>query len=995
MKKPILTLRGRPRAGRGLLPALIVAVVAIVFGGIPGSALRSVVFEKWSPPVPTETRDRDARIVAHVRSDAGGPIAAARVQVFTLVAGDVGPRAYLAGLALTGADGSASVRDLPRGETWVLADAVGHARASSAMVLEEGERAIELILGAEHRLDVDVKDERGDAVPTAEIEAIAAGDPLPVGARAGEGGLAHVLRLGSSPWIVTVRANGYEEVTYRGVREGEPLHATLRRLGAITAKVLGDGDAPAAGARVLIASASLWPARMADTGPDGTVRIGGLAAGSYALRAVRGDMASPIELGVALARGEEKSVTLRLGPGERVAVRVTEGEGDDADPIAGARVTLAEAGLSPFPVEATTDKDGRAHLGPIARGDASLAVRAEGFVARGAIPVASPPPPEVRVPLVRAGTLDGRVVDVRGFPVDGATIEIVGTDFYGAPIDDDPRRARFREAHFTAALSGPRPLLPAGELGVMPGPVPPIPHGESAAPIFPAAGPGAIAADEPWITRDDGTFHAAPVSPGRVRALVRHPQYVEAISDAVTLAPGGTARVTVVMHTGGILEGRVVDERGGVVGGANVVVAAARGSMERSSRTASDGTFAFAALPDAVTVMVSPEDDLGQVQARVAVTIPEGGKKTITVTLPAARPPLPVRVTDDRGYATSGAQVSVVSLDPASTLRTTAFTDDRGEGQLAGAKGLALRAFVSAPGHAPRTVLTEAGAESLRITLAPAESAKGEITSTRGAPLVDAEVVLYTDSETRHTRTDPGGGFAFAEHAAGAARLRIRAAGFAPVARDVVIAAAGGHRATDLGRIELAAGGSVEGRVVDGRGDPVPGARVALDRVPTYLTVGTSPAGVGVADAKGVFRLADLPEGTITLEAFAPDVGRTRVADVRVVADRTTRDVRITLRPSTDEAPLDNAAPGGVAVTLGETDEPREVVVVSVAEASEGERAGLAPGDVLVEIDGASVHTIAEARPKLSGPLGDDVLLKIRRGDRALVVRVPREPVRR
>src|SRR5439155_25687750 len=127
------------------------------------------------------------------------------------------------------------------------------------------------------------------------------------------------------------------------VREGSVLHATLRKLGAIAVRVVDGADKPVGSARVQIASAALWPARVAETKEDGTVRIGGLGAGSYALRAAKGDRASPIELGIAIARGEEKSVTLRLGPGVMVAVRVVDGEQDDASPIAGARVTLAES----------------------------------------------------------------------------------------------------------------------------------------------------------------------------------------------------------------------------------------------------------------------------------------------------------------------------------------------------------------------------------------------------------------------------------------------------------------------------------------------------------------------------------------------------------------------------------------------------------------------------------------------------------------------------
>src|SRR5262249_54381191 len=153
------------------------------------------------------------------------------------------------------------------------------------------------------------------------------------------------------------------------------------------------------------------------------------------------------------------------------------------------------------------------------------------------------------------------------------------------------------------------------------------------------------------------TYRAAPVSPGRVRALVRHAQYVEALSDVVTLAPDATARIDVVMHAGGVLEGRVVDAASKPVEGARVTMAAARGSMERTAITASDGTFAFAAVPESVTVLVSRDLDLAQVEARAVVAVPEGGKKSITLTLPDARPPLPVSVKDDRGYPLELAQI--------------------------------------------------------------------------------------------------------------------------------------------------------------------------------------------------------------------------------------------------------------------------------------------------------------------------------------------------
>ena len=229
------------------------------------------------------------------------------------------------------------------------------------------------------------------------------------------------------------------------------------------------------------------------------------------------------------------------------------------------------------------------------------------------------------------------------------------------------------------------------------------------------------------------------------------------------------------------------------------------------------------------------------------------------------------------------------------------------------------------------------------------------------------------------------------------APVRVRAPGHAPEERTTTIETKDGRRPTELRRIELREEGTVEGEVVDGRGDPVPGARVARDAVPTYLPVGGTVTGMAVADGRGRFKLAELAEGTVTLEAYAPDVGRGRRTDVRVLAGRTTDRVKIVIQKGepTGKEPI---ATGGVAVTLGETAagyEMPEVVVVAVAEGSEAERAGLAVNDVLVEVGGAKPATIADARQRLAGPVHDDVLVKVRRGERVVPLRVAREAVRR
>ena len=978
-----------------LRPILLALLCLLYVGTWPGAAVRPVLVELTAAPLPEDIGDRDGVLDVVVHDAAGDKLAlaGARVRAFALLDG----RAHDAGESKTDATGRATLKRLPHAEHWIVAEAAGHARASQMVVIVSGARRLDLELGAEHELDVNVKTEQGVAIASAEIE-VRSTDPFPIGARTDEGGRARIGRLGEGPYSVTVRAAGFEEVTRRRVPEGALCVITLGRQGALLVKVVSESGEPVPNARVLVASPSLWPARVAETAKDGSVRLGGLDPGTYALRAVQGSRVSPIELGISVGRGEEKAVELRLAPGVMITARVVDAVEDEG--IARARVTLTESGLSPFPIEGLTDKHGRVVLGPIARGSASLSARADGFVAKPAVRIEEPPPAEVKVSLLKGGSLVGRIVDTRGYAVDGATIRVIGTDLEGMPIDEEPQRTTFREAHFTAALAGPRPLVPAGELGVMPGPVPAIPHGPSAALALAGAGgpPGARGvADEPWVSGRDGMFKATPIPPGRVRALVHHPQYVEAMSDVVALVSEKESRVDIVLSRGGSLEGRVVDVRGRQVAGAHVTALATRGSLERVTRSGSDGSFAFAALPEAVTILVSRDEDIAQVAARIEVAIPEGGKKSIELQLPEARPPLVVKVTGDRGAGIDAAQVSAVSLDPAEALRVTTFTDARGNAELANAKGLPLRVEVRSPGRSAKIVTTTAETATLTVELVVAESATGEVWANRRETIEGAEITLQSDTGTRHARTNKDGKYTLGDLSAGPAHLRIRAKGRAPVERDVTIEERGGRRATELAKVELAEEGIVEGLVVDAKGDPVPGARVAKDAVPTYLPASGIPPGMAVADPKGRFRLGELAEGATTLEAYSPDVGRARTTNVRVLAGRTTDAVKIVLVRGEPLA-ADPLATGGVAVTLGETAAgltAAEVVIVAVAEGSEAERAGLLPNDLVAEIAGARVSSIADARARLSGPVHDDVVVKVKRGERVVSLRVPREQVRR
>ena len=158
--------------------------------------------------------------------------------------------------------------------------------------------------------------------------------------------------------------------------------------------------------------------------------------------------------------------------------------------------------------------------------------------------------------------------------------------------------------------------------------------------------------------------------------------------------------------------------------------------------------------------------------------------------------------------------------------------------------------------------------------------------------------------------------------------------------------------------------------------------------------MGPVPAGIAVTNAKGRFSLGDLPEGEIVLQAYAAERGRGR-EKVRVHAGSLTRDVRIRLDEATPGK--EEAAGASVAITLTESGSrtKRVFTIETVAPGSTAEVAGLRAEDVIVSIDDHVPESLEGARKRLSGALGDDVLIVVLREGERHVFRVARERVRR
>jgi protocatechuate 3,4-dioxygenase beta subunit len=932
-----------------------------------------------------------ASVVVKTVDPEGLPLEGALVRLFVL---DEAGVAKFAGERWGPTDRGVRFDGVPPREVWLVAYGEGRARASQSLVLGAEDRAITLMLHPAESLRVKLVDDEERPVASTFVT-VRAGEGLAHVTATDAEGLARFDRLREAPFAIEVAADGYNPVSKVGVYpEDGVVTLKLERLSGFAVHVDDVGGGPAAFAEVLISGPGLWPARRATADEEGNLDISGLHGGVYDLKARLDDKVSPTSLSVLLPKGQTLEHRLVLEEGRYVVVTVTDGpmreDRIDPKPVEGAGVLVVEDGLSAFPLEGTTGEQGIAIVGPLSGTEVTVSARAAGFVPRVAASE-DVVDDQVTIPLLRGATLVGRVRDDRGFPVDGATIEVFGTDVDGMPIHEVSDRSTFTEDLFAFGLGGPVPLLPRGELGVMPGPVPPIPHAS------------ATLLDErvdnvaPWVTDSFGMYRASPITPGRVQILVRHPEFTETLSDVLTLGPGTETTVDLVLLPGGGLMGRVVEEDRFAVVGARIELAAVEGTFQTLTYTDDDGGFAVAGLPSKVLLTVYRGESLGEVAARMELEIEPKKRRRVEITLPKIRDPSTFRFVDRRGMPVARAEVRVQSLDLETVLTRTLFSDEDGLVEVPGARGLPLRVVVERPGFATYFDTLGAAEKKHQFTLSPGLKLGGYVTAREGRVKVEsASITLFTLGAAYHLRTDEEGYFEQADLGAGRVRIIVRHDDYAKVER--VLAFDGEvDRTTMLETIDLSPAGSVEGKVVDDAGDPIAGARVGLDAVPTYLPPGRLPGELAQTDADGNFLLGGLPARLCKLVAYSPELGRGVLEGVDVRADRTTRRITIVI-PAQDYTPPKILGGGSVALTLAER--AGKVVVVDVPGGGQAELAGIEPDDVFVSIAGAPVSSLEGARSKLSGPATEDVVIEVSRSLPSgevipITLRVRRESVRR
>ncbi|HEX9103675.1 MAG TPA: carboxypeptidase-like regulatory domain-containing protein, partial [Polyangia bacterium] len=671
-----------------------------------------------------------------------------------------------------------------------------------------------------------VVDRLGRPIAGARVSALrTAGDGGAAVVATSDGDGRYLVRLADgAPVRLRAEADGFVGEELGGVvppQAGLEL-ALARRLG-LEGLVRARGQA-AADAEVTIAGAS--GTRTAKSGPDGAFSFAGLAEGRYALRAVLAGEAAYLD-GVIVAAGDGGSgvVTVELQPATTLTGRLRERGGR---PIAGGAVTLLEADGASLPRTVTSDDEGNFRFVAVLPGSYVVGAHADGFYPAEPRPLrVGKTPATVEVRLDPGATVEGRVVDERAQPVAGAEVAVSGEAPDGTPI-------AVTASSGDAAAMGAR-VEPAGELGILRGPLP-----------YPPPAPMVVAAPAPkqFRTDDKGAFRVTGLPAGRLVVVATHPDFARGASEPTRVAAGAELRVTVVLSRGVEVHGRVTDDRGDPVAGAEL-------SGDGAALAVSDarGEWDIAHVARALVLTVRAN---GFLPATRAVSPSERGP--FDVTLRRAEGSLAGDVVDDRGAPVSAARVEIAA--PPMPVRWVT-TDRAGHFAADGLGPGPYRVVVAHADFAPATFEALAPTREARLALVPGGGIDGEVRDARlGGVPPGVRLELAAGGKTQLLPLQAGR-FSATALPVGRATLTAAAPGYVTVTRDVDVV--GGDRLHDVTvrdvRIELGRGGSVVGRVRDDHGDAVADAAVA---------VGAQRAR---SDRDGNFRVDGVPPGSARVVA--------------------------------------------------------------------------------------------------------------------------------
>lgn len=684
---------------------------------------------------------------------------------------------------------------------------------------------------------------------------------------------------GAEPGLYTLRVSGAGifaaellAIPIPGLDPDAPLPIVVARKVSIAGLVTERGQ-PVAGATVEITSDAIGGTVQQTTSPAGTFSLPELPEGTYDVVAYRGDLASATAHLTRLGAGPFSPITLPLDTAALVIGRVFERV--PGDPSGGPGV-VAALELRPLSDDeparyAQSGADGRFRVEGVHLGRWVVSAIAPGYV--------TPEPVEfdagrgvIELGVLAGGSIEGRVVDSAGKPIAGAELRALtaaGQELSGDR--DDALLASFGGRTVAAAAAWDADLaarqdprfVPRGELGVLLGPIPPIPplgaraarHAvldlaalppELASLTRPPTFAVAPSAASQWQTGADGRFTLRALPPGRFTLRARAPGFAEGQRGTLAVAAGAVVRnVEIVLSVGTFLVGTVRNQRGEPVVGARL-----------RAYPVGLGAAAGLAAPSAS-----------------ASSAPASAARRNTLALDAESNPdvLEVRTSGDGSYRL-GPVVGAVQLEASADGHATVVRR-ADTGVVAG----------SLPGERR---------EDLVLTVYEAVL-RGVAEDARGAAVANARVIIAQGpAQGRSTSTGADGSFTLSQLPAGALRIRVEHPELPPFLTTVDVAAPA--------RLALPFGGAIAGRLLDDAGNPAGGVRFIASGPSGPAGAGSDVAATELTSARdGTWRLDALRPGpwqiTVRRPGFLPLIRTFNVPAATLRGELTVRDVVLTL----------------------------------------------------------------------------------------------------
>ncbi len=428
----------------------------------------------------------------------------------------------------------------------------------------------------------------------------------------------------------------------------------------------------------------------------------------------------------------------------------------------------------------------------------------------------------------------------------------------------------------------------------------------------------------------DGRYRFRPLRPSAFYSFtVDEPRYVLQTVSNVPVLAGKTAKADIALIAGATVSGRVVDENRLPVAGAEGSVTKTgepgqRGGMVFGPRAESpvfssgpDGTFTGRRIPPGSGLRLTfRHPDLGTA-SQGALTLDPGAARTGLELVMRRGLTLSGFVRDEDEKPVSEAELSLVRARGASPGRAglralmsgrgaltsiPATSDDSGQFLFRNLEPGEYRLMASRTGFASATrdqvkVAADPQPEPLVITLKPGVRISGRVTRKSGEPAADAAVWVLEEA----------GGFSMRDASSTASDgsfviegLRRGQVYEVSVQDEQNVAVKRGVTApSDNLEMVLAGVGTVQGRVLDPSGRPVPEFEVFVDRPPSgpiMIFRGSSSQGTRIQHPDGAFVLEGVPEGKVTVRARAEGYLEGFTENVVVQEGATAEGVEVRLR---------------------------------------------------------------------------------------------------